>query len=522
VCSAADGRWVWGVVVLLTLLAGAGHGFVQSQRPLWLDEACTWWTIEAGPQAILRGERTDGSPPLYFLLVWSTAQLAGTTEWGLRFPSIVLGTLLVPATFLVARRLATVRAALLAALLTTLSPLVHYYATEARNYALLQFLALVVIGAFDWSVRAPQAARPWVVLALALAALLLTHNIAVFVLPVLIGLAVWLGGAHRGLIVRRTALVCAIAFLVYLPYFVQALDGAGRGVGDWIKPHWEETPPSLALVRSIEVFGFGGKYPKHLPSLAADPPLRPLGVVFSFGLLLLALVPRGDSGPEVQRSKRILTCFLFGPLLLTYAYSFLMSPLYLVGRYDTIALPAFLILLAMGIDKVWTARPHLGPALLLVLFVLLQSPYALLLDPAKPQSSLAVGTADYLIPRVRPDDVIIATEYRYAPTTYYLRRGGCTTPVYTFPEEVADHPGWYSRERFLRNPKQLEREAAELTQRLETAARRGARMWILGTPRNPVDEFLYAHLEKALPPDRSLSRPDLGLFGARLPEPRSK
>jgi hypothetical protein len=208
-------------------------------------------------------------------------------------------------------------------------------------------------------------------------------------------------------------------------------------------------------------------------------------------------------------------------LLLSYAYSFLVTPLYLVGRYDTIALPAFLILLAMGIDKVWTARPYLGWALVLVLFVLVQSSYARLLDPT-PQRSQDLDAANYLIPRARPDDVIIATEYRYATTTYYLRRGGCTTPVYTFPEEVADHPGWYSRERFLGNPKHLQREALELTERLQTAARRGARVWILGTPRNPVDEFLYAALEKALPPDRSLSRLDLGLFGARLPQPRSK
>jgi hypothetical protein len=495
------------LIVTLTSVAGLWHGLVWANRPLWEDEACTWWTIEAGPLAILQGERNDGTPPLYFLIVWSVAQVAGTGEWSLRLPSMIAATALVPAIYLVARRMTTERTALLAATLATISPLVHYYAIEARNYSLVQLLALMVMYAFYGAFREPQVQRFWWLLFLCLAALLLTHNIAIFLLPVPLFLAAWLGGDRRKLIVGRTALVILAAFLVYVPWFLQALDNSQRGVGDWIKHFWITTPPALAIIRSIEVLGFAGAYPSYLGYLAhlgdkTSVFVRALGLVFGCGLLLLALAPLGKAMPKLRLEKRVLAGFLFGPLAATFVYSLLLSPIYLVGRYDTI-------------------RPHLGAVVIAAALFLALRFQTLLLENAAPKQTQATATAAYLGREARPDDPIVATGLRYAVTEYYLRQGGSRAALTSFPAEIAEHPGWYSGERLMQDPAQLERQGRDLAVQLERAAKRGARVWLLVTPDNPIDEFLYQPVLKVLVTDPALTQTNLKLACLQWRESKS-
>ena len=57
---------------------------------LWTDEALTWWVSNAGfTEVISRSSNFQGQSPLYYLVVWLVQQLGFSSEFALRFPSII-------------------------------------------------------------------------------------------------------------------------------------------------------------------------------------------------------------------------------------------------------------------------------------------------------------------------------------------------------------------------------------------------------------------------------------------------
>ena len=103
------------------------------------DEAVTAWRVL---QSDLGGTLSvvadsERSPPLYYLLAWLWSKLFGTGEVGLRSLSALIGTLTVPAAYLAARELSSVRAGLVAAALVAFNPYLVWYSQQARSYALV-------------------------------------------------------------------------------------------------------------------------------------------------------------------------------------------------------------------------------------------------------------------------------------------------------------------------------------------------------------------------------------------------
>jgi len=89
-----------------------------------------------GTSAIKHAEIT---PPLSFVASWVTLHL-GHTPVALRLPSLLAGTLTIPAVYLLGTRTVGRRPALVAAALATVSPFMIFYSTEARAYGLLMLL----------------------------------------------------------------------------------------------------------------------------------------------------------------------------------------------------------------------------------------------------------------------------------------------------------------------------------------------------------------------------------------------
>jgi 4-amino-4-deoxy-L-arabinose transferase-like glycosyltransferase len=320
----------------MSLAAAAGFAVLtalycavaQSHRPLWLDEACTYWTIHARPADLLRGARTDGSPPLYFLIVSAVTHLFGTGEFALRLTSMIAAVALVPTTYAVARLFATRRAAVFAAGLIAISPLVHYYAVDARNYELVQLETVAIVYFIHRAIVEPAKVRWWVLLSLSQTIQLWTHTFALFLLPVPAVACALAGRNIRWRLAVKAMAASACALTLSLPCVLSAIQEAGSGVTDWINAYWQETPPAVAILRSLEVFGFGGKYPSFLGYLGRAPAVRVLAVptmAAIFGTALLGRPGRDRSG------VRVLLACLFVPLVSAWAYSLVRTPLYLVG-----------------------------------------------------------------------------------------------------------------------------------------------------------------------------------------------
>src|SRR5262245_33796974 len=100
-----------------------------------------------GPARVLRAvQRSDTSPPLYYLLLWIWTRIGGTSDAALRSFSVFWALACFPLIYSLARQIGGRPSMLPASLLFTVSPLSIYFSLEGRMYSMLWFLAL----SFAW------------------------------------------------------------------------------------------------------------------------------------------------------------------------------------------------------------------------------------------------------------------------------------------------------------------------------------------------------------------------------------
>jgi hypothetical protein len=155
---------------------------------------------------------TEKTPPLFFLLNWATIKIGEPTVW-MRLPSLLCGVASVPLAFALGLRVAGRRAGLVAAAFVTISPFAIYYATNARAYAGLAFLAVLstycLLRALDGNRRGW-----WAAYGVAVVAVLYTHYAGVFVL---VAQAVWALVTHRDQW-RPWLIVHVLVAVAYIPW----------------------------------------------------------------------------------------------------------------------------------------------------------------------------------------------------------------------------------------------------------------------------------------------------------------
>ncbi len=203
-------------------------------------------------------------------------------------------------------------------------------------------------------------------------------------------------------------------------------------------------------------------------------------------------------------------------LVSAWVYSLLYVPLYLPGRYDTIVLPLFLVLFAVGIDRIWRWQRWAGSLIAIGAFALATMGSFSTLDPSAVPVSLDVHAGRTLARVAAPGDRVIATALRGQVTLYYAARSGFHGTIQTYPSEVNDHPGWESPDRMLTDPMRLQEDAEKLIGELVDTARRGHRIWILPTGRGPINDFFFPPLFSEMEPDPQFTFQDAGLVGLRL------
>jgi len=143
VSAARDGeaRGVPLSLVLVTLIAAAIRFGTLTRQALWMDEYI--WTLTGALRSLgAIFNRPDGYPPTIALLVRTLTAMGLDSDFALRAPSALAGTLSVPVLYLLGRRLAGHRVALAAAGLLAIHPFALWYSQELGAYAMLSFFAL--------------------------------------------------------------------------------------------------------------------------------------------------------------------------------------------------------------------------------------------------------------------------------------------------------------------------------------------------------------------------------------------
>jgi len=186
---------------------------------MWADEGFTTWFSQFSPSVQWHLLAWDNGAPLYYIAIHYWVALWGTSEESFRALSALFSTLSLLLVYLIAHRVWPDRIFVsFGLILYSLSFFQIWYAKESRSYALLAFLVLTVIYLMLLCLSEPSALRLFG-LAIALALVLYTHNMALFYLP---GFAAfWFIYPSQMTVVmrlKRAAVVGAIALVLYLPW----------------------------------------------------------------------------------------------------------------------------------------------------------------------------------------------------------------------------------------------------------------------------------------------------------------
>ncbi|ETW96580.1 MAG: hypothetical protein ETSY1_26030 [Candidatus Entotheonella factor] len=134
-------RKIW--ILSFILLCGACLRFYGlDAESLWADEGITVRTVSDSFTAMKQILAKAIHPPLHYLILHPFTHLFGNSEFVVRLPSAIFGIMSIFMTYCLGKSLFNARTGFIAAGLVALSYFQIRYSQEARNYALLNMLAL--------------------------------------------------------------------------------------------------------------------------------------------------------------------------------------------------------------------------------------------------------------------------------------------------------------------------------------------------------------------------------------------
>lgn len=478
-----------GISVVLLVALGL-RLFRLDGQSLWYDEGVSAYMTPRTFAEIAAATAVDIHPPLYYWLLATWAVPFGQGEVALRSLSVLLGVLMVWATWGLGRALGGTTVGLAAGLLLAVSPLAVQYSQEVRMYALAGMLATAsswaVLELLRAGVEHGATRRQRLTLAvgygLLVTALLYTHYYGTLVI---LAQALWVG-----LVVLRTrcwrivpyfVLAGSIAVLLFLPWFPILLRQTGYypGLGS-PQPAW------AMLLDAINVLSIGIATTRFgfRAGLAPFLLLAALGAAWSVvgrysRLLPLSHADGMEPGRAVPQWGGLGGVLVLLWLLLPIAGIVVLSqsrPLY-EPRFLLLVVPAWVILLGAGL----VALGRLTAAAL--------GARRLLPAIARQLAVVAVGVVAagvLLIPTVRSlasyyyDPVYARDDYRGLAQTVMLREQPGDAIILTAPGQIEIFSYYYrGRADLYPLPAQRPIDVADTTARLDAIAATHGRVWLV-------------------------------------------
>jgi uncharacterized membrane protein len=337
---------------LLSILGMTAAGLllrIHVPRGLWLDEAISVHQANLSLSDMMKNlQYGDRHPPLHHIVLWLTVKVIGDSELAVRLPSIIAGTLVIPALYLLGRELYDRRTGLVAAGFGACSPLLIWYAQEARMYAFVTLFGLLAVWTQLRVIRRPTMGA-WAAYILATSALLFSHYFGLLLIGIqqLIWVGVLLHARRAGERIRPLALGFAYSLAVLVMELVPLLTFAHKQyastAGAAGSPAGTFDGLSFYAVVSNIAWALWGYHPDGTTELlAACWPL----------LLLLSLLLLGRGG---SRQTIILTAAAFAPIVILIVVGLFDRELFEV-RYFIVAVPLLFLVIARLVTG-WIRRP---------------------------------------------------------------------------------------------------------------------------------------------------------------------
>ncbi len=393
--------WV-PVAVLAGVFALAAS--TLGQQDFWMDEFYALYYID---RPFLDAVRTIIQPqhngPLFFLLLWGWRHLVGTSEYALRYLSLLEMLLALAGTWRLARDLAPARVAHAAVLLLACAPLTLYYAQEAKMYAL--FMALAVLSTLAlWRALRRNRWPDWLRYVLLFNLLGYSHFFGVFTVATQALLVLW-DAWRRPSVLRAYLLTMVLAALPYVPvafFLLREFPSMAVPVG---LQHFLPLPQ--LIMELLTIYG-----PRLALGHLAIGPYIPVGVG---GLALVGLGVAWRRRPSTALWAAALTWL---PALIYYPLSFKL-PLF-TARYFIAGMPFFVLSLAWLVQ----IRPRVVGVVVMSALLTLYA-WADLRDWTNPlvQRPQWRRLAAYLEAHSTPQDVIVVHNWFAAPLLEHYYHG---------------------------------------------------------------------------------------------------
>ncbi len=427
----ALGTWLhWCLLALIVGIAGYLRFTMLRQQSLWFDEADIVVRAQRPWSDVFRTFTAQGeNGPLYNVLLAAWVRVAGISEFAVRFPSAVAGVLAIPAIYLLGRRLAGPQAGLVAAALLAISPYHIWYSQEAKMYSIVALLAIVSTLLLVEALASGKRLY-WVSYVLVTTVMFYTHVASVLVFGgqamfVLVSIRRWKWQ------LRAVLIAFAALTLPYIPIALWALKVVGGDV-----PTWQV---DVSLVEALRRIGI------RFATFRSTP-----GVEFRAGWLYF-LVAAGTAIWMLIRSSRRTVGLLLVSLTAVPVFGIWFVSLrnsVFSDRYVIGALPAYLVLIAIGLSQLARDRRGFVPVLLLstILVAYTWVPVSDVNRSTIAQKEDWRSAYARVAEHAEPNDVfLIHPGYMISTLAYYGQRdarlGG--HPVATIP---SFSPDWMTRE----------------------------------------------------------------------------
>jgi len=366
--------WPFFLLLGIIVIGGCLRLYRLGVESIWLDE---YYSVRSATRPDVSSllatlGANDTHPPLYFLLLHFWLQL-GNSEFHLRLPSALFGTLSIAALYFTATEMFDRRVGLLSALLLALSPMHLWHSQDARMYTLLVFAALSS-SCLLWTAWQKNKAVAWAAYVVAVTVSLYTHYLAVPLLAiqnVFIVLSLFTDRAKRRRILRwlMAPVVVLLFFFPWLLKFQSQALIAAAGTSSWIA-ELHGRPTLYKLVLTPVRFSFGYEARSFYPPWFAMACFAVLASVFTLGALDRRSRFPFFSLPRTRAVLFTLTSWVV-PIIALWLFSQI-KPLF-IGRYTLVYSPFFYVLLARGLC---TIRPHRAQAMMVLVVISIFGCYA--------------------------------------------------------------------------------------------------------------------------------------------------
>jgi len=451
------------------------------RRPLWLDEAYSAIMARESIARIHERMVYDAGPPLYYDLLHLWRSVFGESEIALRSLSLLFALITTVLVYQIALQFFAKPVALTACAFWVLSPLGIFYASEARNYTLLTALMAMYtlfLLRFIRSERRFELDMAGIFLIL----LIYTHNLAWFVALATLLLALLCTNSFK--MRSKMALLIGVAVLAYIPWmpelFLQ-MQNTARTIG-WVEPPW----PPWALLMSLLGVLPGGPMPVYMPLPELPARVRWLSELFWLIPVFLLIINLFRWKQKWAHYILLLAALaLLGP----YIYSFMGSPVYLVGRTDFIALPLFCAALAVA---VYYLPGRLTPLLFTGVYAL-QSLTVIALMFAQDINHTEREIARYLKRHAQPGDIVLCTGLSRPVLQYYLDKE--PLGLRSFPAEMRYHLAHFNEQYYINQGKiPLLSEMMDILVEIHDSPQNST-LWVVNS-RRAINQTIEAAIER--------------------------